>query len=99
MFERVGTRRGRELEHLDRVFGRNRILVIDSDDFFADPQPAYQQVLQFLGLPARPATFTPQNARPRAPMPASVRADLEEHFRPYDDRLAVWLGREPSWRR
>jgi Sulfotransferase domain len=88
-----------QLEHLERVFGRDRILVIDSDDFFADPHPAYQRVLEFLGLPAFPATFTPQNARPRAPMPASLRAALEEHFRPYDERLAVWLGREPSWRR
>jgi hypothetical protein len=32
-------------------------------------------------------------------MPASVRAALDEHFRPYDERLAAWLGREPSWRR
>jgi hypothetical protein len=32
-------------------------------------------------------------------MPASVRAALEEHYRPHDERLATWLGREPSWRR
>jgi len=28
-----------------------------------------------------------------------VRTGLEEHFRPHDERLAAWLGREPSWRR
>jgi hypothetical protein len=32
-------------------------------------------------------------------MPGSVAAALEEHYRPYDERLAAWLGREPSWRR
>jgi hypothetical protein len=88
-----------QLEQLERIFGRERILVIDSDDFFADPGPAYDQVLEFLGLPSCTPAFTPQNARPRAPMPESVRAALEEHYRPYDERLAAWLGREPSWRR
>jgi hypothetical protein len=88
-----------QLENLERVFGRDRMLVIDSDDFFADPGPAYDQVLSFLSLPAYTPAFTPQNARPRSPMPESLRAALEDHYRPYDERLAAWLGRVPSWRR
>jgi hypothetical protein len=89
-----------QLEHLERVFGRERILVIDSGDFFADPRPDYDRVLEFVGLPhlGQP-TFTPQNARPRSPMPETLRATLTEHFRPYDERLAAWLGQVPSWRR
>jgi phosphoglycolate phosphatase-like HAD superfamily hydrolase len=89
-----------QLEHLERIFGRDQIHVIDSGDFFAAPGPAYDQVLGFLGLARRgdPA-FTPQNARPRSPMPDSVRAALEEHYRPHDERLARWLDRPPSWRR
>ncbi len=89
-----------QLDHLERVFGRDRILVIDSGDFFADPGPCYDSVLDFLHLPqrGRPA-FTPRNARARSPMPDSLRAALEEHFRPYDERLSAWLGRTPSWRR
>jgi Sulfotransferase domain len=89
-----------QLEHLETIFGRSRILVIDSGDFFADPGPVYDQVLEFLGLPHHgQPVFTPQNARPRSPMPEAVRAMLEEHYRPYDKRLAAWFGREPSWRR
>ena len=74
--------------------------VIDSGDFFTVPGPVYDQVLDFLGLPdhGRPA-FTPQNARPRSPMPDTLRAALEEHYRPHDERLSAWLGRAPSWRR
>lgn len=89
-----------QAERLERVFGRDRILVIDSGHFFADPEPAYDRVLRFLGLPNRgyPA-FKRRNAQPRSsPMPDSVRAALDEHFRPYDERLAAWLGWEPSWR-
>jgi hypothetical protein len=32
-------------------------------------------------------------------MPDSLRAALDEHFRPHDERLTRWVGREPSWRR
>jgi hypothetical protein len=40
-----------------------------------------------------------RDTRPRAaPMPKHVRGALKEHYRPYDDRLAKWLGHEPSWR-
>jgi hypothetical protein len=89
-----------QLEHLESVFGRDRILVLDSGDFFADPGPSYDEVLEFLGLPHRGhPVFTPQNARPRSPMPETVRARLEEHYRGHDQRLAAWLGRTPSWRR
>jgi hypothetical protein len=88
-----------QLDHLESVFGRDRILVVDSGDFFADPGPCYDRVLDFLGLAhrGRPA-FTPRNARPRSPMPAALRTELEEHFRPHDERLTAWLGHEPSWR-
>lgn len=89
-----------QLERLERLFGRERLHVIDSGNFFADPRPAYDQVLAFLGLPNRGyPDFRVRNARPRpAPMPKSVRAELEEHYRPHDERLAAWLGHEPSWR-
>jgi hypothetical protein len=89
-----------QLERLAGIFGRDRIHVVDCGDFFAAPGPVYDQVLDFLGLPRRgDPDFTPQNIRPRSPMPASVRAALADHFRPHDERLAAWLGHEPSWRR
>ena len=96
--------RGRYAEQLERLaalFGRERIHVVDSGDFFADPRPAYDGVLDFLGLPRlRYPDFRPRNARPRsAPLPASIRAELEDYYRPHDQRLARWLGHDPSWRR
>lgn len=97
---RTRGRYAEQLERLEGLFGRDRIHVIDSGDFFADPGPVYDAVLDFLGLPGSyPAAFERHNARPRSPMPASVRAGLEEYYRPHDERLASWLGREPSWRR
>jgi hypothetical protein len=97
---RARGRYAEQLERLERLFGRDRLHVIDSRDFFAEPERAYDQVLEFLGLPNRGyPDFRQHNARPRAPMPAPVRAALEEYYRPHDERLAAWLGYEPSWRR
>jgi len=89
-----------QLEQLDRLVGRDRIHVIDSEEFFTSPGRVYDQVLDFLGLPhvGYPA-FDPPRTRSRPPMPDPVRKELEEHYRPYDERLAAWLGHEPSWRR
>jgi hypothetical protein len=96
-------RRGRYVEQLGRLeglLGRDRLHVVDSEEFFAEPEPVWKGVLDFLDLPSSVTpVFERHNARPRAPMPASLRARLEESFRPYDERLARWWGRELSWRR
>ena len=94
--------RGRYAEHLERlegIFGRDRMHVVDSHLFFTEPEPVYDGVLEFLGLPhtGYPA-FERHNARPRSPMSESLQARLEEHFVPHDERLTEWLGRPVSWR-
>jgi hypothetical protein len=89
-----------QLERLERLFGRDRIHVVESSAFFAEPEPVFKGVLDFLGLPqCGDIAFERHNARSRAPMPESLRTELAAHFRPYDIRLARWLGEEPSWQR
>jgi hypothetical protein len=56
-------------------------------------------VLHFLGLPwPELPRFDRHNARPRSPMPDSLRRRLAESFLPYDEKLAAWWSRTPSWR-
>jgi Sulfotransferase domain len=89
-----------QLSRLERLFGRDRIHVVDSGDWFTTPEPVYASVLEFLGLArAGYPTFDRHNARPRAPMTPALRAALQHYFAPYDERLADWLGHQPSWRR
>lgn len=88
------------LEPLAELVGRDRVHIVDSHDFFTRPEDLYDEVLRFLGLPrAGYPPFERHNARPRSAMPESVRASLREHYAPYDERLAAWWGRVPSWRR
>lgn len=95
--------RGQYVDHLVRlesIVGRDRLYVVDSGDFFTDPEPAFAGVLDFLGLPAESGIrFERHNARPRSPLSAELRERLDAHFQPYDEKLAAWWGRTPSWRR
>jgi hypothetical protein len=94
--------RGEYVRYLDRMaehVDRERIHVMESAEFFTNPEQVYDGVLDFLGLPrlAYPA-FERYNAQPRSPMNEQVRRELTAHFAPYDEDLTRWLGRTPSWR-
>jgi hypothetical protein len=95
--------RGRYAEQLKRLFdliGRERVLVLESTSFFAAPQPVWERVLAFLGLPTwHPPVFGRHNAQPSAPVPDRLRERLEEYFEPHDAELTAMLGEVPTWRR
>src|SRR3954464_7116926 len=58
--------------------GRERIHVVESERFFAEPERTYDEVLRFLGLPIalERRAFEQHNARPRAAdMDAAIRRD------------------------
>lgn len=87
------------LRRLAAIVGRDRLHVVDSHRFFAEPETIWADALSFLGLPAGGnPSFERHNARPRSPMSDEVRHRLEEHFRPWDDELVEWLGWIPTWR-
>jgi hypothetical protein len=88
-----------QLERLEALVGRDSIHVVQSAEFFSAPATVFAGVLEFLGLPQMgEIAFDRHNARPRSPMPPQLRAELEAHFRPYDERLEAWLGHAPGWR-
>lgn len=89
-----------QLARLFELFGRDRVLVLESDRFFEQPAAELPKVLDFLGLdPWRPSSFEQHNARPRPPMPAYLRDRLDERFGPHDEMLGQLLGESPRWRR
>lgn len=85
---------------IDR-FGRNRLLVLEAEDLFADSTAALARVAAFLGLPEH--DFVPEHRNSaRGPStapaaPAEVAQRLREHFRPHNLRLQEQLGRGFSW--
>ncbi|GIE86724.1 sulfotransferase family protein [Actinoplanes regularis] len=92
----------RYLSVMAQHIGRERIHVVESERFFVDPEPVYDEVCAFLGLPSnleRPP-FEQHNARPRqADMDPQLRRELYAYYQPHDEALRGWLGHTPIWRR
>jgi Sulfotransferase domain len=89
-----------QLQVLYDLVGRDRVHVTFAEDFFTEPEPGYDAIIDFLGLPRwRPSAFERHNARPGSPLPTALRDRLTEHFAPHDERLAALLGEVPPWRR
>lgn len=88
--------RGRYASHLERWFrlvDRNRVLILRSEDFYAETDDSFQKILAFLGIPAwRPTTyrnFSYSKKRPVIPpMPPECRNWLERKFAHESERLA-----------
>lgn len=89
-----------QIERFQRELGRDRVHVVDADDFFAEPMAQIEQLTSWLGLaPWTPTKVEQWNARPGDEMSPELRQRLVEHFEPFDQQLEALTGRVPSWRR
>jgi hypothetical protein len=87
-----------QLQRWKSVVAPDRLLVVPSEDLYADPQAAYTRVTSFLGLPASPLSRARRhNHQPFDPMPDDVRADLAAFYRGHDAELTEVLGHAPHW--
>lgn len=87
-----------QLQNWLESFPREQLLVVRSEDMYADAQSVFDTVCDFLGLPrVELPTKKTFNASARAPMPASVRAELSEYYRSPNLELESFLGRPLSW--
>jgi len=97
--------RGHYAEQLARWrdrFPTNQLLVVRSEDFFAEPARQFGRILEFLGLrPWAPPDFVNVSRQRRPvlpPMPDAVRVELVERFASLNDELAALLGdAAPRW--
>lgn len=98
--------RGRYAEQLERfyaAFPAEQVLVIRSEDLFAQPRRVVREITDFLGLPPMPdSVVLPRlNAAdpygPGSTVPEDVRTLLHEHFAPHNRQLEQMLGRSLAW--
>ena len=88
-----------QLRNWLRHFPQEQVLVLRSEDMYADVQGVFDQVSDFLGL-ARvtlPTTRT-FNASPRkSSVPEPVRRELARFYAPHNAELETFLGRDLHW--
>ena len=96
-------RRGIYADQLERwfeFFPREQILILKSEDFFADPGLIFKQVLEFLDLPTfELSEYISFNARTQNSLdiPPEIKAWLVDYFRPHNQRLYQLLGTNFDW--
>jgi hypothetical protein len=95
--------RGMYLDQLERWWRhvpRERLLVLRSEDMFADTGSVYDRVVEFLGLEPHPRSdFEARNQVAYSGMPASARRRLRELYAEPNRRLEEALQRRLEWQR
>lgn len=95
--------RGRYAEQLERwlgVFPREQMLILKSEELYADPQRVLHQVLAYLDLPLwSPSRFRAGHKAEYSAMDAATRGRLGDYFAPYNRRLYALIDRDLGWER
>lgn len=96
-------KRGVYIEQIKRwydLFPAEQILVIKSEDFFSNTEKSFNKVLEFLGLPKHAlASYKTFNIGKETAMEQEVRSLLADYFRPYNQELFDYLGKDFGWDR
>lgn len=81
------------------VFPREQLLILRSEDMYADVQGVFDQVCVFLGLPPAqlPNRKSFNASHQRSSVPESERAELAAFFASPNNRLEEYLGRPLHW--
>jgi Sulfotransferase domain len=88
-----------QVRRLLDTFGTDRVMVMDAEALFADPQGEVARLCEWLRIdPPAEVADEQWNAQPRDPLSAERRAELNAYFAPFDEELSVLLGRPLSWR-
>jgi hypothetical protein len=88
-----------QLEQLYKLYRRNRVLVLDSGNLFADTAAVCNRVFDYMGL--EDFDVEPGKVYNRGfykeQIDPGVAARLREHYRPYDEMLAEILPQPCGW--
>jgi hypothetical protein len=86
-----------QLERWFKVFNEDQLLIIRSEDLYADEAPTLEGVARFLNLPEWRPRKGKTNSLSYPPMKPATRAYLTEFFESHNAHLSELLGTTWSW--
>jgi hypothetical protein len=93
--------RGLYVDQLKRwftFFPKEQFLILQSEEFFKDPEVYFAKTLQFLGLSEyKLISYKKFNASQQDSMPPNTREYLINYFMPYNKSLYEFLGLDFGW--
>lgn len=89
-----------QLRNWRKHFPKEQLLILKSEDLFADPRTVLEQTLSFLDLPPlEREEYSKDNKGSYSDMDPSTRDYLIDYFKPHNERLQEYLGRDFGWDR
>ncbi len=88
------------IQRYHQLFVPAQVLILSSEEFFANTPSVLQTVFAFLGVDAgwQLAHLEPKNAGTnKDQVPDAVRQSLRAYFAPHNQRLYQYLGRDFHW--
>jgi hypothetical protein len=87
-----------QLENWANSFPADQLLVLTSEELYADVQGVFDRVCDFLAIPpVQLPTTKAFNAVTTSAIPEDARRELEEFYSPHNARLEEHLGRPLGW--
>jgi Sulfotransferase domain len=81
-----------------KLFPKSQILILKSEDLYANPCETYNTVLEFLNLPPHQlGAYEKYNATEYPRISETVYQQLKAYFKPHNQRLAEMLDRDFGW--
>ena len=81
-----------------KLFPKEQVLLLASEDFAREPSKIMNQIFQFLKLPPFDIKdFEKTNLGKYAPMKDDTRRTLVDYFRPHNEKLYRMIGRNFGW--
>ena len=90
------------MQRCHELAGRERVLVLRSEDLYQRGAEVLAQVFDYLGLGPWQPKETGRNdmaAAPTTPLDSTTEAELRAFYRPHNARLFDYLGWEEGWAR
>lgn len=83
-----------------KLFPKEQILILKSEDLYANPCEISNKTLEFLNLPPNQLEiYEKHNATEYLPVSEDLYQQLKAYFRPHNQRLAEMLDRDFGWDR
>ena len=93
--------RGKYIDQLlvwSSFFQRKQMLILESEDLFNDTTNTLERMLGFLGIPHwAPETYYIPNKREYTGVSPLIRQQLDEYYKPHNQRLYEYLGVNLGW--
>jgi len=87
-----------QLERYLKLFKKEQMLILKSEEFFASPQQILNRVFSFLGISNfELSDFEKFNFGNNPPLDEKTRNFLTEYFRSHNERLSKLLGSDFGW--